>query len=300
MVLAKWFWRIFMVVCGLGVLSSGILAQQNVKVLIIYYSKTGNTQAMAEGVKEGVDSVGGATAILKAVNRVTTNDVDSADGIILGSPTYWGNISYPIKHFLDNTGFWGGKVGGAFSTGGMRNGGKENVVISLMMALLMKGVIVVGPIYDFGTYQSGGVGASAMTGSPDEGISDSELEDARQLGARVARVALQLKAGSPTRIPDQGMALPRDYRLYPNYPNPFNPETTIRYEIRQPSQVHIQIVNPLGRKIRTLLDEKQLPGSYRVQWDGRDNFNRPVSSGIYFLQLVVNGTTLTEKMMLLH
>jgi len=148
---------------------------------------------MANGVVEGVQSDSNATAILKKVDEVTTADLDSADGIILGSPTYWGNIANPMKEFLDNTGFWGGKVGGAFSTGAMKTGGKEHVVFSLIAALLMKGVIVVGPVYDFGAFQSGGLGASAMTGPPDDGVIESELDDARALGQRVALIAEQLK-----------------------------------------------------------------------------------------------------------
>ncbi|RMG54073.1 MAG: hypothetical protein D6723_05880 [Acidobacteria bacterium] len=177
--------------------SATVSADEAVNILIVYFSMTGNTEKMATGVQEGVERVAGATVTLKKVDEVTNDDLAAADGIVLGSPTYWGTIATPMKNFLDITGFWGGKVGGAFSTGALETGGKESVVVSLLLALMMKGVIVVGPVYDFGNFQAGSLGASAMTGPPDEGVSDSELEEARKLGERVATITQQLKRGSP-------------------------------------------------------------------------------------------------------
>lgn len=178
--------------------SASASADEGVNILIVYFSMTGNTETMAKGVEEGVERVPGTTVTLKKVDEVTSEDLAAADGIVLGSPTYWANIATPMKNFLDITGFFGDKVGGAFSTGALETGGKESVVVSLLLALMMKGVIVVGPVYDFGTFQSGSLGASAMTGPPDEGVSEAELEDARKLGERVATVAQQLKRGSPS------------------------------------------------------------------------------------------------------
>ena len=128
--------ELFIVLMGVLILSPTISAQQNVNILVIYYSVTGNTEKMAKGVVEGVQTDSNATAILKKVNEVTSTDLNSADGIILGSPTYSGNIANPMKTFIDNTGFWGGKVGGAFSTGALRTGGKEHVVVSLLLTLM--------------------------------------------------------------------------------------------------------------------------------------------------------------------
>ena len=287
------------VLIGILVLSSIGYAQQNVNILIVYYSLSGNTQQMAMGVKEGVESDTNATAILKTVDEVTSGDLDAADGIILGSPTYWGNIANPMKDFLDNTGFWGGKVGGAFSTGAMKTGGKEHVIVSLLLALLMKGAIVVGPVYDFGAFQSGGLGASAMTGPPDDGVSESELDDARALGKRVAKITGQMKSGIPVNVDVGNDQQPTGYILQQNFPNPFNPETKINYELPRTSKVLLKVFNELGEEVRTLVDQEQSAGKYQVQWDGKDNNYQSVATGVYFYQLYVGGSAQTKKMVLL-
>lgn len=201
--------HLLIVLMGVLILNTIVSAQQNVNILIVYYSLTGNTEKMAIGVEEGVKRDSSATATLKKVDDVTSEDLAAADGIVLGSPTYWGNIANPMKKFLDNTGFFGDKVGGAFSTGALETGGKENVVVSLLLALMMKGAIVVGPVYNFGAFQSGGLGASAMTGPPDKGVSKAELEDARKLGERVARIAGQLKSGMSVNVNSNTEQLPK-------------------------------------------------------------------------------------------
>ena len=291
--------QLLIVIVGVLILSSIVSAQQNVNILIVYYSLTGNTEQMAMGVVEGVQRNSNATAILKKVDEVTSADLDSADGIVLGSPTYWGNISNPMKEFLDNTGFWGGKVGGAFSTGAMKTGGKEHVVFSLIAALLMKGVIVVGPVYDLGTFQTGALGASAMTEPPDEGVSESELEDARKLGERVGLIAEQLKSGTIVNVNTNTDQLPNGYNLQQNFPNPFNPETKINYELSRTSKVLIKVFNELGKEVRILVNKEQPAGRYQVVWDGRNNNYQPVATGIYFYQLSVEGTAQSKKMVLL-
>jgi NAD(P)H dehydrogenase (quinone) len=287
------------VLIGILVLSSIGFAQQNVNILIVYYSLSGNTQQMAMGVKEGVESDTNATATLKTVDEVTSGDLDAADGIILGSPTYWGNIANPMKDFLDNTGFWRGKVGGAFSTGAMKTGGKEHVIVSLLLALLMKGVIITGPVYDFGAFQSGGLGASAMTGPPDDGVSESELDDARALGKRVAKITGQMKSGIPVNVDVGNDQQPTGYILQQNFPNPFNPETKINYELPRTSKVLLKVFNELGEEVRTLVDKEQSAGRYQIQWDGKDNNYQSVTTGVYFYQLYVEGTAQTKKMVLL-
>lgn len=291
--------RFLIVLVAVFILSSVVRAQQNVNILIIYYSLTGNTELMANGVVEGVQRDSNATAILKKVDEVTNADLDAADGVILGSPTYWGNIANPMKEFLDNTGFWGGKVGGAFSTGAMKTGGKEHVIFSLIAALLMKGAIIVGPVYDFGTFQSGGLGASAMTGPPDDGVSESELDDARALGERVAIIADQLKSGAIVNINSNTNQLPEGFGLQQNFPNPFNPSTKINYELPHPSKVLLKVFNELGEEVRTLLDKEEPAGKYQVLWDGKDNNYQPVATGRYFYQLNADGIAQTKKMILL-
>lgn len=291
--------RFFIVLIGILILNSIISAQQNVNILIVYYSATGTTEQMANGVAEGVQRDSNATAILKTVDQVTSNDLDAADGIVLGSPTYWGTMATPMKNFLDISGFWGGKVGGAFSTGAMKTGGKEHVVVSLLLALMMKGVIIVGPVYDFGFAQSGALGASAMTGPPDDGVSESELDDARALGERVAEIAGKLKSSLTGNIKETTEQIPNELGLEQNFPNPFNPETNINYELPNSANVLLKVFNELGEEVRALVNKQQAAGRYQVQWDGRDNNYQHVASGVYFYQLNIEGAEKTKKMLLL-
>jgi NAD(P)H dehydrogenase (quinone) len=166
------------------------------RVLIVYFSVTGNTEKMAHGVAEGAKSVAGIEVILKKVEEVTREDVETADGLILGSPVYYANMAAPMKKFIDD---WYDekitlfdKVGGAFATGGGITAGRETTINSLLLAMLNNGMIVVGPLYEsWGTF-----GSSARTAPPDEGVNEEELDDARRLGDRVARVALKFKEAS--------------------------------------------------------------------------------------------------------
>jgi multimeric flavodoxin WrbA len=89
------------------------------------------------------------------------------------------------------------KVGGAFATGGGQTGGKEHVVTSLLLFMLSNRMIVAGPLYsdDEGKDLWGEPGSSAMTGPLDPGVSPAELDAARRLGERVARLAIKIKAG---------------------------------------------------------------------------------------------------------
>lgn len=78
-------------------------------------------------------------------------------------------------------------------------------------------------------------------------------------------------------------------RLYPNYPNPFNTNTKIRYEISQASDVQIRIYNLLGKVVRTMVNSHQSPGEYELNWDGKDEQNRLVAGGIFILELKAEG-----------
>ena len=94
-------------------------------------------------------------------------------------------------------------------------------------------------------------------------------------------------------------ALPQDYALNQNFPNPFNPETQIVYQIPEASDVTLRIYNVLGQEVRVLEQGRKEAGFYRARWDGTDAFGRPVSSGIYFTQMVAEGFMDIRKMLLL-
>jgi NAD(P)H dehydrogenase (quinone) len=171
-----------------------------VKVLIAYHSVTGNTEKMAQGVSDGAKSVAGTTVDLKQVNEVATEDLLSADAVIVGSPVYFGNVSGEVKAFLDNWFLKFGvfrdakmrnKVAGAFVTGAAISNGKETAMQAIHAALLMNQMVIVSAGGAFGAY-----GASATTGPDSPGIDDKELEAARALGKRVAEFAAVIQRGS--------------------------------------------------------------------------------------------------------
>jgi NAD(P)H dehydrogenase (quinone) len=171
-----------------------------VEVLVAYYSLTGNTEQMAGGVVEGVKRVPGAAVRLKKVEEVSQKDLEAADAILMGCPTYYANIPGKMKVVIDDWSWkmkvdFTDKVGGAFATGGGQVGGKEHVVISLVIFMLSNRMIVAGPLYQNDKTGSvwGEAGAAAMTGPLDPGVSQSELDSARLLGERVARLAKKLK-----------------------------------------------------------------------------------------------------------
>jgi NAD(P)H dehydrogenase (quinone) len=175
----------------------------NAQVLVAYHSLTGNTRAMAEGVVEGVQRVSGVAVTIKPVEEVVRQDLEGADAIVLGCPTYYGTIPGTMKVVIDDWSWkmkvdFTDKVGGAFATGGGQVGGKEFVVVSLVMHMINNRMVVAGPLYDNPKTGSvwAEVGAAAMTGPLDPGVSESDLDGARRLGERVARLALKMKRAS--------------------------------------------------------------------------------------------------------
>lgn len=171
-----------------------------VRVLVAYYSLQGNTEQMARGVVEGVERVPGATAVLKKVEQVSKEDLVSADGIILGSPTYFANIPGAMKVVIDDWNWkwkvdFTDKVGGAFSTGGGPAGGKEFVLVSLLLFMVNNRMVVAGPLYqdETGEDKWAEIGATAMTGPLDPKVGPQELNAARLIGQRVAQLAKKLK-----------------------------------------------------------------------------------------------------------
>ena len=156
------------------------------RILIIYFSKTGNTEQMARVVAEGVTEEG-VEPVLKKVDTASVDDLLRADGVIFGSPTYFGTMAAEIKSFLDESvkhfGKLNGKIGGAFSSSALLGGGNETTVLDILKALLIHGMIIQG------TTEGGHYGPVAI-GAPDE----SSSEACRKLGQRVANLVKKLNA----------------------------------------------------------------------------------------------------------
>jgi NAD(P)H dehydrogenase (quinone) len=157
-------------------------------VLVLYYSKGGNTRKLAEAIAEGVGQVDGVEAVLRHARDVVKDDFVAADGLIVGSPVYFGTMAAQLKLVLDE--FVGvrkkmeNKVGAAFSTAGDASGGKETTMMSIIQALLIYGMIIVGdPMSATGHY------GTACVGAPD----DAARQNGQRLGRRVAELAKQLR-----------------------------------------------------------------------------------------------------------
>ncbi|MCZ6631850.1 MAG: T9SS type A sorting domain-containing protein, partial [bacterium] len=84
-----------------------------------------------------------------------------------------------------------------------------------------------------------------------------------------------------------------------NHPNPFNPATTISYQLLHPGEVSLVIYNALGQQVRALVQSRQNFGTYQVTWDGKDALGHSVSTGVYFYRLISNSTVQTHRMLLL-
>jgi hypothetical protein len=93
--------------------------------------------------------------------------------------------------------------------------------------------------------------------------------------------------------------LPETFRLYPNFPNPFNPETRIQFDLPQAEHVELRIYNTLGQLVRTLVDQPYSAGSFSVIWDGRDDNGQPLASGIYIYKMTAGAFTAQHKLLLL-
>jgi NAD(P)H dehydrogenase (quinone) len=157
------------------------------QVLVLYYSKGGNTKILAEAVAKGVESAG-VKALLKNTEEVTKEDFLNSEGLIAGSPVYFGVMAWELKKIFDE--FVGtrkrmeNKVGAAFATGGHHTGGKETTIMSILQCMLIYGMVIVGdPMSASGHY---GV---ACLGKPDQSAS----QDAFKLGARVAELCRKIR-----------------------------------------------------------------------------------------------------------
>jgi NAD(P)H dehydrogenase (quinone) len=193
-------------------------------ILVLYYSRGGSVARLARQIARGVDEIEGARARLRTVPPVAPVTeraappepedgapyVDKADlaecaGLLLGSPTRFGNMAAPVKHFLDTLGAeWAsgtliGKPAGVFTSTATMHGGQESTLLSMMVPLLHHGCVIAGIPYSetaLNTTRSGGTpyGASHVAGAKDDPqLTDEETALARALGRRVAQLALRLR-----------------------------------------------------------------------------------------------------------
>lgn len=117
-------------------------------ILVVYFSRTGHTKAMAECIAAAAQEVEGASVTVRPVAEVTPDDLLDYDGIIMGSPVYYGTMAAPLKQLIDDSvkhhGKLDGKVGGAFSSSGVIGGGNETTLLGIIECLLVHGMIVKG------------------------------------------------------------------------------------------------------------------------------------------------------------
>ena len=155
------------------------------KILVIYDSKSGNTETMALAVAKGAEQTGDLEVIVKKAEETKNSDLLAADGIIMGSPTYFGQMSAKLKAVIDESEKvhkdLTGKVGGAFTSSGGTASGAETTLLSIVQAMLIHGMIVQGRADD----KHYGV---AVTGAPKK----RDLAECEKLGERVATLVLKL------------------------------------------------------------------------------------------------------------
>ena len=155
------------------------------KVLVIYYSRSGNTKKMAESVSEGITKEG-LEVLLKDIKDVAVDELLKYDGIVIGSPTYYGTMAAQIKQLLDDSvkfhGKLDGKVGAAFSSSANIGGGNETTILDILNAMLIHGMIIQGDP------QGDHYGAVAI-GSPDA----RSAKQCLRMGSRVAKLIKRIQ-----------------------------------------------------------------------------------------------------------
>ncbi len=193
-------------------------------ILILYYSRYGAVKGMANEIARGVEEIDNIEARVRTVSNISTvseatepeiptegppyatvEDVRDCAGIIVGSPTRFGNMAAPLKHFIDSlSGLWFSgalvnKPAAFFSSTSSLHGGQETTLISMMLPLIHLGAIVVGVPYtesDLSTTKTGGTpyGPTHMAGKDSKNpLSDEEKRLCKALGKRVGFIALKLK-----------------------------------------------------------------------------------------------------------
>ncbi|WP_373522122.1 flavodoxin family protein [Aquiflexum sp.] len=175
-------------------LSQALFAQSIPTILITYHSQSGKTQAMAEAVAKGVAEVQGVEYILKPIAEVTEEEILKASAIILGSPVYNANMTPEVQAFVNSWPFENrplkDKIGAVFVTGGGFSIGEEAVMFSIIRAMMIHGMVIVG-----GEEVEAAFGASAVTGEgefADKEVQEIFLKKAEGLGRRVGEFLLKI------------------------------------------------------------------------------------------------------------
>jgi NAD(P)H dehydrogenase (quinone) len=155
------------------------------KILVIYYSRSGNTKKMAESVGHGIKKEG-VDAVVKDISDVKPDDLLQYEGIVMGSPTYYGTMAAQIKKLLDDSvkfhGELDGKVGAAFSSSANIGGGNETTVLDILNAMLIHGMIIQGDP------QGGHYGVVSIN-APDDRVT----KECIRFGARTAKLIKRLQ-----------------------------------------------------------------------------------------------------------
>ena len=156
------------------------------KMLIVYDSRTGNTEKMAHAVAKGVEAAG-VEALLKKIDDAKVDELTQVQGLILGSPVYYGLPTAKIKEFIDESvkyhGQLEGMVGGAFCSAGGTHTGSETTIVALLEALMVHGMVVQG------TSAKNHYGAASV-GAPD----DDDVEVCHRMGERLAKLVKKLNS----------------------------------------------------------------------------------------------------------
>jgi len=154
------------------------------KGIVVYYSRSGNTQKMAEITAKAMNDAGLATEC-KPVGEVSLDELFAADAIVVGSPTYYGHMAAPIKEMFDNAvsrhGQLDGKVGGAFSSAANIGGGNETTIMGIIEAMLISGMVVQGD-------PQGDHYGPVSIGKPDERV----ISQCKRRGQRIAELTNKL------------------------------------------------------------------------------------------------------------
>jgi NAD(P)H dehydrogenase (quinone) len=155
-------------------------------LLIVYYTRSGNTEKMAQIIAEGAQEVAGVEVVVRSVADTTIDHLLGADGVIMGSPVYYGTMAAELKQLIDQSvkyqGRLAGKVGGGFASSGGLGGGNETTVVDIVKALMIHGMIVQG-------MAEGDHYGPVAVGAPDERSRRECLRYGRQAAELVRLVA---------------------------------------------------------------------------------------------------------------